>query len=160
MKQKIDQSLVRKQEAETNLKLGRGGIREVEFFIQALQLIHAGRTPSLREKNSLRALARLEQEGIIQPEVHRVLRDAYIFLRNVEHRIQVVQERQTHNLPTAPPEYLALARRCGFATADEFRAALKQHRDGIETIYHDLFYTSEEEARDEIRPEASFLLDP
>ncbi len=160
MKQKIDQSLARKQEAETNLKLGRGGIREIEFFIQALQLIHSGKKPALREKNSLRALERLQHEGLIKPEVRQVLHDAYVFLRTTEHRIQVVQERQTHNLPTVEAECTALARRCGFADTASFNAALEKHRGGVEAIYRDLFYTSEEEMREVVRPEVAFLFDP
>jgi [glutamine synthetase] adenylyltransferase / [glutamine synthetase]-adenylyl-L-tyrosine phosphorylase len=160
MKQKIDQSLARRQEAETNLKLGRGGIREIEFFIQALQLIHSGKKPTLREKNSLRALARLQHEGLISPEVRQVLHNAYVFLRTVEHRIQVVQERQTHNLPTAETEYKTLARRCDFADTDAFNAALEQHRSGVESIYRELFYNSEEEVGEAVRPEVAFLFDP
>ncbi len=160
MKQKIDQSLARKQEAETNLKLGRGGIREIEFFIQALQLIHSGKKPALREKNSLRALEKLQHEGLISPEVLQVLHDAYVFLRSAEHRIQVVQERQTHNLPTSEAEYKALARRCGFADTAAFNMALEKHRGGVEAIYRDLFYTSEKEMREEVRPEVAFLFDP
>ncbi len=160
MKQKIDQSLARKQEAESNLKLGRGGIREIEFFIQALQLIHSGKKPALREKNSLRALERLQHEGLIKPEVRKVLHDAYVFLRTVEHRIQVVQERQTHNLPTAAAECKALARRCGYADTAAFNSALEKHRGGVEAIYRELFYTSEEDMREVVRPEVAFMFDP
>ena len=65
MKQKIDRSLTREREGELNLKLGRGGIREIEFFVQALQLINAGKKPLLRERNSLRALARLHEAELI-----------------------------------------------------------------------------------------------
>ncbi|HEX9873792.1 MAG TPA: bifunctional [glutamate--ammonia ligase]-adenylyl-L-tyrosine phosphorylase/[glutamate--ammonia-ligase] adenylyltransferase [Deferrimonas sp.] len=160
MKQKIDRSLTRDREGELNLKLGRGGIREIEFFIQALQLIYAGKNPRLRVKNSLKALDALLSEGHIKTEDHRTLRDAYIFLRTVEHRIQVVQERQTHNLPTHPGELRALARRSGFAEAPLFHKALQDHRDRVEAIYRDLFYTAEEEIREEVRPEISFLFDP
>ncbi len=160
MKQKIDQSLARKQEAETNLKLGRGGIREIEFFIQALQLIHSGRKPALREKNSLRALDRLHKEGLISANVRATLREAYIFLRTAEHRIQVVQERQTHNLPASEAERRALARRCGFPDHAAFARDLEKHRGGVEAIYRDLFYTSEAESREELRPEVNFLFDP
>jgi [glutamine synthetase] adenylyltransferase / [glutamine synthetase]-adenylyl-L-tyrosine phosphorylase len=160
MKQKIDRSLTREREGELNLKLGRGGIREIEFFIQALQLIYAGKNPALREKNSLKALDILCREGLIKGEEHRILREAYIFLRNVEHRIQVVQERQTHILPVRATEIKALARRCGFPDAAMFRQALESHRQGVEDIYRDLFYTSEEEIREEVRPEVAFLFDP
>jgi glutamate-ammonia-ligase adenylyltransferase len=160
MKQKIDRSLTREREGELNLKLGRGGIREIEFFIQALQLIYAGKNPALREKNSLAALERLCREGSIRQQEHDTLREAYIFLRTVEHRIQVVQERQTHNLPVRADEMLALARRCGFSDAETFGRTLERHRRGVESIYRDLFYTSEEEIREEVRPEVAFLFDP
>ncbi len=160
MKQKIDRSLARKREGERNLKLGRGGIREIEFFIQTLQLIYAGKNPALREKNSLRALDILRREGLIKAEEHRVLRAAYVFLRTVEHRIQVVQERQTHSLPEAQAERQTLARRCGFADAAAFERTLEGHREAVESIYRDLFYTTEEEIREEVRPEVAFLFDP
>lgn len=159
MKQKIDRNLTREREGELNLKLGRGGIREIEFFIQALQLIYAGKQPILRERNSLMALARLREAGLIRSEEEQTLRDAYIFLRSVEHRIQVVQERQTHALPTVPEELRALARRCGFADTETFSAELEHHRHAVQTIYHDLFYSGEETLRDEIRPEILWLFD-
>jgi glutamate-ammonia-ligase adenylyltransferase len=160
MKQKIDRSLTREREGELNLKLGRGGIREIEFFIQALQLIYAGKIPALREKNSLQALDILRREGLIKEQERRTLSEAYIFLRTVEHRIQVVQERQTHNLPGREEEMEILGRRCGFAGAGPFRQVLARHRQGVEAIYRDLFYTSEEVIREEVRPEVAFLFDP
>ena len=160
MKQKIDRSLTREREGELNLKLGQGGIREVEFFIQTMQLIYAGRHPALRERNSLTALDLLFREGLVKQEEYATLRDAYIFLRNVEHRIQVVQERQTHNLPVNSEELRALARRCGFPGTAEFRTELDRQRRGVAAIFHDLFYTSEEERLDQVRPEILFLLDP
>ena len=159
MKQKIDRNLARQREGELNLKLGQGGIREIEFFIQAMQLIYAGKNPALRERNSLRALDLLLQEELIGAAEHRILGEAYIFLRTVEHRIQVVQERQTHSLPTRDGELRTLARRCGFPDEKSFRAELDRHRQGVAGIYHDLFYTSEEEAREQVRPEILFLLD-
>jgi len=160
MKQKIDSNLTRKREGEVNLKLGRGGIREIEFFIQAVQLVYAGKNRALRERNSLKALDLLRAEDLIKAEDHRILAEAYVFLRNVEHRIQVVQERQTHNLPTSLAELEALARRCGFPNHDAFQAALDEHRRGVHSLFRDLFYTSEEEIRDSIQPEVTFLFDP
>jgi len=159
MKQKIDHNLAREREGELNLKLGRGGIREIEFFIQALQLIYAGKTPDLREKNSLKALPLLRQAGLLREEDETTLREAYIFLRSAEHRIQVVQERQTHNLPTAAEELRALGRRCGFADAAGFHEALEHHRTGVSAIYHDLFFTEESERQQEVPPEVRMLLD-
>jgi [glutamine synthetase] adenylyltransferase / [glutamine synthetase]-adenylyl-L-tyrosine phosphorylase len=158
MKQKIDRSLTREREGELNLKLGRGGIREIEFFIQALQLIYGGKHPALRERNSLHALELLRREGLVKETDARLLHEAYTFLRTVEHRIQVVQERQTHALPVRPEEMRALARRCGFADEEAFRSELERHRQGVAAIFHDLFY-SEEERRDEVRPEIALLFD-
>ena len=160
MKQKIDRSLAREREAAQNLKLGRGGIREIEFFIQALQLIYAGKNPRLRERNSLKALDLLCGEGLIKPAERDQLAAAYRFLRTVEHRIQVVQERQTHNLPGRPEELHSLARRCGFADAGTFMQALDEHRERVAHTFRDLFYTSEEELPAQVSPEVSFLFDP
>lgn len=159
MKQKIDNNLTREREGELNLKLGRGGIREIEFFIQALQIIHAGKNPALREKNSLRALALLQSHGLIDADTTVILSKAYTFLRTVEHRIQVVQERQTHNLPTDKMELKRLARRCGFNDSDEFGQVLESYRREVAAIYHDLFYTSEEEA-ETVPAEVAYLFDP
>ncbi len=160
MKQKIDHSLARGREGGQNLKLGRGGIREIEFFIQALQLVYAGRQPRLRERNSLKALDLLCAEGLIKGEERDALAAAYRFLRTVEHRIQVVQERQTHNLPGRPEELLALARRCGFSDYPAFEAVLNGHREKVAATFRDLFYTSEEELPAQVSPEVAFLFDP
>ena len=159
MKQKINASLSRKQEEECNLKLGRGGIREIEFFIQALQLVNAGKNPRLRERNSLNALKLLRQADLISADEERLLSDAYRLLRTVEHRIQIVQERQTHSLPKKSLEMRALARRCGFADAQSFQAELERQRAGVNGIFNDLFYSDEAEA-EQLRPEVSFVLDP
>ncbi len=131
MKKKIDASLVRELEGEYNIKLGRGGIREIEFFIQALQLVYAGKNPRLREKNSLKSLRILKDANLVSAEDCQLLSDAYRFLRTVEHRIQVVQERQTHNLPKKADEYTALARRCGYLSpngTELFTVELEKHR--------------------------------
>ncbi|MEZ4485490.1 MAG: bifunctional [glutamate--ammonia ligase]-adenylyl-L-tyrosine phosphorylase/[glutamate--ammonia-ligase] adenylyltransferase [Syntrophotaleaceae bacterium] len=159
MKQKIDHNLTREREGELNLKLGRGGIREIEFFIQAMQLIHAGKHAALREKNSLRALALLQSHGLIDAETEVILSQAYSFLRTVEHRIQVVQERQTHNLPTDAVEFERLARRCGYRNSEDFSQVLESYRREVTAIYHDLFYTSEEEA-ETVPTEIAYLFDP
>ena len=159
MKQKIDHNLTREREGELNLKLGRGGIREIEFFIQAMQLVHSGRHPALREKNSLRALALLQSHGLIDADTSVILSEAYTFLRTVEHRIQVVGERQTHNLPTDPVEFEYLGRRCGFSDSEQFSQVLEGYRREVSAIYHDLFYTSEEEA-ETIPAEIVYLFDP
>jgi glutamate-ammonia-ligase adenylyltransferase len=161
MKKKIDASLARKLEGEYNIKLGRGGIREIEFFIQALQLVYAGKTAHLREKNSLKSLQLLREAGIVAAEDCTLLADAYRFLRTVEHRIQVVQERQTHNLPQKEEEYLALARRSGFLSADaaaRFREELERHRTNVSSVYGNLFLR-DEKLKEEVAAEIYLFFD-
>jgi len=162
MKKKIDASLARQQEGELNIKLGRGGIREIEFFIQALQLVYAGKNPALRERNSLKALETLRDGRIIAEEDATALADAYRFLRTVEHRIQVVQERQTHSLPAKDDEMLALARRCGYLRQDgleRFREMLEHHRGRVSAIYGGLFLCRDEKLKEEVRPEIYLFFD-
>ncbi len=163
MKQKIDASLTRSREGETNLKLGRGGIREIEFFIQALQLVYAGKNPKLRERNSLRALDTLLAANLLAEDDHQKLREAYRFLRSVEHRIQMVQERQTHNLPAKGEEMLALSRRCGYLRdngLERFRTVLEEHRNSVSIIYSTLFHSRDTKLEQDVHPQALFLLDP
>ncbi len=158
MKQKINASLNREQEGERNLKLGRGGIREIEFFIQALQLINAGKKPQLRERNSLLMLRQLQAEQLIGAEEQELLAEAYRFLRTVEHRIQIVREQQTHSLPVKETELLALARRSGFTDLEGFNTELERHRQGVNEIFKDLFHSAEEEEFP-TRPEVNFIFD-
>ena len=115
MKRQIDRAL-RGRDAEgsaRNVKLGRGGIREIEFIVQALQLLYGGDDPWLRERNSLKALFRLTERGYLAPDLGRRLSHALVHLRTVEHRLQIVHEFQTHTLPDDPVELGRLARRVG-----------------------------------------------
>jgi glutamate-ammonia-ligase adenylyltransferase len=162
MKKKIDISLARDRGVEDNIKLGRGGIREIEFFIQATQLVFAGKNPALRARNSFQALRILRDAAIITSEDCEALSDAYRFLRTVEHRIQVVQERQTHNLPVGEEEMRFLARRCGYVDEDGprmFRENLESHRAKVSSMYGDLFL-SREKRKDEVSPEVYLIFDP
>ncbi len=158
MKKKIDASLNRADEGELNLKLGRGGIREIEFFIQAQQLVNGGKNRVLRERNSLKALTLLGEQDLISSQDVISLQAAYRFLRTVEHRIQIVQELQTHSLPIREDELLALARRSGFADIESFNRTLKAHREEVCRAYRSLFHT--EETTEVLSPEVSLLFDP
>jgi glutamate-ammonia-ligase adenylyltransferase len=140
MKTQIDRSL-RGQDAEhRNVKLGRGGIREVEFLVQALQLLYGGDDPWLRERNSLRAIFRLTERGYLPPALGRELGDALVYLRTVEHRLQLVNEFQIHTLPEEPRALGLLARRMGIARppAAAAREFLARHRR-ITTLVHRAF---------------------
>lgn len=157
MKQKINAGLGREQEGERNLKLGRGGIREIEFFIQAQQLVNAGRKPKLQLRNSLKMLEALEEDELISNADHQTLAEAYCFLRQVEHRIQIVQEQQTHNLPQDDHSLTVLARRSGFSCKEDFARVLERHRSQVSAIFNDLFHADAEEQI--IRPDVAFIFD-
>jgi glutamate-ammonia-ligase adenylyltransferase len=162
MKKKIDASLARSQEGEYNIKLGRGGIREIEFFIQALQLVYAGKNPALRVKNSLLALTTLKDARLIEADDCAELCEAYRFLRFVEHRIQVVQERQTHSLPRKEDELRALARRCGYLRPngpEKFLEILESHRSRVSAIYGALFLSRDERLKEEVQSEIYYFFD-
>ena len=159
MKQKINSNLARKQEGERNLKLGRGGIREIEFFIQTQQLVNAGTRPRLQRRNSLLMLELLREEGLLTADDQQALSSAYQFLRMVEHRIQVVQEQQTHALPQKQRDLETLSRRSGFLCYADFSAALERHRQAVSLIFADLFHSSGEDD-EAVRPEVTFIFDP
>ena len=101
--------------AGQNLKLGRGGIREIEFFAQTQQLIAGGRQPDLRVRATLDALAALERRGWVRAEVRADLDGAYRYLRRLEHRLQMIADAQTHEVPTEPAALEAFARFSGYA---------------------------------------------
>jgi glutamate-ammonia-ligase adenylyltransferase len=113
---------------ETDLKNGWGGIRDIEFSVQALQLMLGGRLPRLRTPATLDALQRLKHARILAPDEARALQDAYIFLRTAEHRLQLQFGHQTHLLPTDPKARARLAKLMGFAEPDAFEQTLTHHR--------------------------------
>src|SRR6266851_3901626 len=140
MKAQIDRSLRGKDAGRRNVKLGRGGIREVEFLVQALQLLYGGDDPWLRERNSLRAIFRLAERGYLPPALGRELGLALVYLRTVEHRLQIVHEFQTHTLPEEPAALGLLARRMGIALppAAAARRFVAEHRR-VTTLVHRAF---------------------
>jgi glutamate-ammonia-ligase adenylyltransferase len=124
-----------------NVKLGRGGIREIEFFVQTQQLIAGGRMPELRAKSTGAALAALEAARWIDHDTRTELDRAYWFLRAVEHRIQMVHDEQTHILPEADGELKRIALMLGFADIRTFSAALTSVLKNVERRYSRLFET-------------------
>ena len=110
-----------------DLKRGRGGIREAEFFVQVQQLIHGGRQPALRAPATLDAIAVLEREGRLEPDIAAGLAAAYRRLRTVEHRLQMVADQQTHRLPRDPAELDGVARLDGLEGSEALFASLRPH---------------------------------
>jgi glutamate-ammonia-ligase adenylyltransferase len=125
-----------------NIKIGRGGIREIEFFAQTQQLIWGGRNPDLRMRQTCAAIERLVEMGRTGRETADDLIAAYRYLRHVEHRLQMLDDRQTQTLPDAGPELDRLALFCGHADTAEFSATLLHHLGQVEDHYADLFEES------------------
>jgi glutamate-ammonia-ligase adenylyltransferase len=122
-----------------NIKLGRGGIREIEFFVQTQQLIAGGRNPALRGRRTLEMLDALAESLWITPAVADRLKRAYRFLRFVEHRLQMLNDEQTQTLPDDPREFETFARFCGYASAAEFEARLTNILSAVQRHYAALF---------------------
>jgi len=162
MKERIDLSLLRRNPDTVDVKLGQGGIREIEFFCQALQLINGGKDPEIREKNTLKAVERLFLKGRINEAAAGVLKDGYVFLRRLEHRIQIVEGRQSQAIPASPKELERLARMMGFSDSQKkageyFWQEYKARTSAIHDIYRSLFY---KEAGKEAGPEILALFSP
>ena len=122
-----------------NIKLGRGGIREIEFFAQTQQLIRGGREAALRLPRTVDALAALAAAGHIDDQTAAEMRDCYVFLRQLEHRLQMIDDQQTQTLPEDPAKLAALAVFSGFADADAFSQALTGVLKCVESHYASLF---------------------
>ena len=125
---------------ELNVKLGSGGIRDVEFIVQALQLLNGGSDERLRSRSTLGALDAFEALGFLNPVERASLGEAYEFFRTVEHRLQLLYGLQTHSLPVREDEFEGLARRLGFASAEDLRRALSDHRRRVRLIYDSVFH--------------------
>lgn len=122
-----------------NLKLGRGGIREIEFFVQTQQLIAGGRHPQLRGRSTLAMLGVLAEGGWISAEARDDMAAAYDFLRKAEHRLQMVADEQTQTLPADREGTERFARFLGFDSRDDFAAVLSMHLRNVQRHYEQLF---------------------
>ena len=118
-------------ERHNDVKLSRGGIREIEFTVQLLQVVRGGQFPELRTRPTLSALQRLVQAGLMPAEKAQALREAYVFLRRVEHRIQYLDDQQTHVLPTQDADLAWIADTLGIAGTSAFLAQLDHHRESV-----------------------------
>jgi glutamate-ammonia-ligase adenylyltransferase len=139
MKTRIETEVVKANELDRNVKLGRGGIREVEFVAQMLQVLHAGRLPFLQNSQTLPTLEKLVKYQLLPEAEARVLTEAYGFLRQVEHRVQMERNQQTHTIPAEPEALRRLGRLMGFPGQTEFEAALHGHTSRVHAIYQRLF---------------------
>lgn len=132
-------SEVARRDLFDNIKLGPGGIREIEFIAQVFQLIRGGREPQLRRQPTLDVLALLAERNLLPEGAVRELAEAYGFLRTLEHRLQYRDDQQTHTLPENPEDRLAIARSMGFPDYGALRATLDRHRGHVTRQFEQLF---------------------
>ncbi|HEV3408913.1 MAG TPA: putative nucleotidyltransferase substrate binding domain-containing protein, partial [Chthoniobacterales bacterium] len=135
IKRRIERDIVGHENLDRNVKLGTGGIREIEFVVQALQLLHGARHAFLQETSTLKALPALAELQLL-PRAEAVdLEQAYRFLRRVEHRLQIEAEQQTHTIPEDAESELRLARSLGFSSTDDFWKELRQQTTRVREIF-------------------------
>jgi glutamate-ammonia-ligase adenylyltransferase len=139
-KVRLEEYIRRRGKELTEVKRGRGGIRDVEFAVQLLQIVHGRRDQMLREPNTLRALATLAEEGYVAQADADALADAYRFLRRLEHRLQIVHDLQTHDLPADPHARTTLARSLGLADASALQDEYERQTELVRGIHERLFY--------------------
>jgi glutamate-ammonia-ligase adenylyltransferase len=142
MKGKIDQKIARRDQRIHNVKLGAGGIREIELTAQCLQVKHGAALPRIQERNTMKALAALCGQSLISQEECDVLANAYTFLRNVENKLQMANDAQTHSLPADEQELRVVARSLGYSGADEFWREYQRHTGEVNRIFASHFSRS------------------
>jgi glutamate-ammonia-ligase adenylyltransferase len=134
-------------ERANDVKLSRGGIREIEFIVQLLQVVRGGQFPELRTRPTLSALPRLVRAGLMQSAPAQELANAYVFLRQLEHRIQYLDDQQTHVLPTQDLDLAWIARTMGFETPQQLLSQLDAHREVVAQEFDKLLGGSQSECR-------------
>ena len=135
IKRRIERDIVGADKLERDVKLGRGGIREIEFIVQTLQLIHGARHPFLQESSMLKALRALRELDLLPREDVLTCDNAYQFLRRVEHRLQIEAEQQTHIVPRDLEALRSLALSLRFSSSEDFTAALQERMRAVRPIF-------------------------
>lgn len=146
-------------ERSHNVKLGRGGIREIEFLAQVFQLIRGGRDPALREKSTRKTLRLLAERELLAPDTVERLLGAYTILRNLEHRVQYLEDAQTHTLPVGEPDRLAVARMMGCDDEATLLARLDEQRAFVAGQFDAIFADKETPDQDPDAPRLNDELD-
>lgn len=165
LKRRIEQRAEREGGEATNVKTGRGGIRDIEFVIQFLQLLNGGDLPEVRTTNTLEAIVRLENAGCLTNQERSLLGEHYTLLRQIEHRLQIMFDLQTHTLPRDPAELRRLALRLGYTGTPtqpplgeftaEYQRVTELNRKMLDHLLHDAFPGDEHS-----EPEVDLVLDP
>jgi glutamate-ammonia-ligase adenylyltransferase len=135
MKAQMDEKVSARGQRDRNVKLGTGGIREIELVVQSLQAEHGKSIPELLERNTLRALVELRNRALIGVKEYDALHQAYLFLRDVENKLQMADDAQTHSLPSESAGVRACARLLGYAAEDPFLHHYRNHTRQVSRIF-------------------------
>ncbi|HSP45217.1 MAG TPA: bifunctional [glutamate--ammonia ligase]-adenylyl-L-tyrosine phosphorylase/[glutamate--ammonia-ligase] adenylyltransferase, partial [Chthoniobacterales bacterium] len=135
IKRRIERDIVGQENIERDVKLGAGGIREIEFVVQALQLLHGARHAFLQETSTLKVLPVLADLELLPHEEARSLEQAYRFLRRVEHRLQIEAEQQTHTVPENLDDLRRLSGSLGFSSSKKFKTSLRKHMQQVRKVF-------------------------
>ena len=161
IKARIERDIVGEADLHRNVKLGYGGIREIEFVVQTFQLIHGARNAFLQERNTLKALQGLERLNLLPKDDARILAEAYRFLRTVEHRLQIEREAQTHTISDKPEAIARLGASLGFASAEAFKTELTRHTRAVRAIFDRTLRAPNGDSNGESKPaDLSFFAQP
>lgn len=166
LKRRIESAAEKRGDAHLEVKTGYGGIRDVEFTVQFLQLFHGGQHPEIRHYNTLRSLELLEKARCLEPHEKKSLEESYVFLRKLEHRLQTMHELQIHKFSPDVGEQRKLALKMGFrdtgsATAESrFQKELGRHTKRTNRILNNLFHNLFGEEDESSAPEVDLILDP
>ena len=144
IKGRIEERIGRKGKGETHLKLRSGGIRDIEFIVQCLQLMVGRVHFDARSGNTLYALSELKRVFALSPGEREVLEEAYLFFRRLEHRMQMMHGLSDYTLPEAEADQVVIARNLGFSSTEAYRAALEGHLEGVQGIYLGIFSAAPE----------------
>ena len=139
-KRRLERNVARAGEADVNVKEGVGGIRDIEWTAQLMQLVAGGTNPSLRGGNTLGALEALGAASLLTGGERETLAESYVFLRTVEHRLQIRDELPVRNIPVEPRELRRLGRRLGYADGVQFLADYRRHTGRVSGLFERLFY--------------------
>lgn len=150
----------RHPDRSNNVKLGRGGIREIEFLAQVHQLIRGGRDAALRDRSTRNTLRTLAEKELFKPEVVDQLLHAYTFLRNLEHRLQYLDDAQTHNFPANEADQLTIAKMMGYHDVPTLLAALEEQRALVATLFDEIFSdkTNDKASDDQVHADLNAVL--
>ena len=149
IKARINQKLAARHPRDRNVKLGIGGIREVEFIAQSLQLAYGRKYHDIHDRHTINALRKLHRHTLISQRDYRHLLDAYLFYRNVEHKLQMVEDLQTHTLPANPEEFQRCALMMGYrnvkesSAADQLRRHDEMHAGRVNEVFRNLLLSDE-----------------